>query len=170
MKALGIAGIASVAGGGTASASGTQLPDRHGPYRENRFLVEIDGIATASFSRVELPDASIADVEYRDGNDPHTDRKLKGSNEYDPLLLERGVTDDSIELYEWFKLVEQGSVDESRRSIAVVLLDVSGNPGPRWEFRNAWPARYDAPDLDATGNEVALERLEILHEGMERTA
>ena len=169
MKALGFVGVASAVGSGTASAR-TQTPDKHGPYRENRFLVEIDGLATASFSTVELPESTIEETEYRDGNDPHTNRKLKGRNAYDSLFLERGVTDDSIALYEWFTLAEEGNVDEARRSVAVVLLDTNGQSGPRWEFRNAWPARYDAPNLDAMGNGVALESLEILHEGMERTA
>lgn len=170
MKALGIAGVASAVGSGTASASSRQTPDKHGPYRENRFLVEIDGLATASFSTVELPENVIEETEYRDGNDPHTNRKLKGSNAYESLFLERGVTDDSIALYEWFKMVEDGKVDEARRNVAVVLLDAQGESGPRWEFKDAWPARYDAPNLDAMGNGVALESLELLHEGMARTA
>lgn len=162
--------------GGSASA-GTQdrpenksLPDRRGPYRNDRFLVEIDGLAIASFSTVELPDAVVSEVEYREGNGPPSKRKLKGQNETEPLVLERGVTDDSIELFEWFQLVRQGKLGEARRNIAVVVLDEEGQPGPRYEFREAWPGRYDAPDLDATGGEVALERLGIIHEGMERVA
>jgi phage tail-like protein len=48
------------------------------------------------------------------------------------------------------------------------LQDEEGNPGARWEFRNAWPSQYDAPDLEATGNDVAIESLEVVHEGMTR--
>ena len=130
MKALGALGVASAVSGGSASASSSSVADRHGPYRNNRFLVEIEGIATAGFSAIEMPDAIVQDVEYREGTDPHTDRILKGSNDYDSLVLERGVTDDSIALFEWFKLAEQGRLDEARRNIAVVILDTTGQSGP----------------------------------------
>lgn len=146
------------------------MPDRHGPYRNARFLLEIDGIAIAGFSQCSIPENSTETVEYREGNDRPTPRKLWSLNSYGTLTLEKGTTDDSIELYEWRQAVEQGQVDDARRNIAVVVLDEEGNPGPRWEFRDAWPTQYDAPDLDSSGNEVAIESIEIDHEGMERTA
>lgn len=146
------------------------MPDRHGPYRNVRYILEIGGIAVASFSSCSIPENSTEPVEYRDGNDPPTVRKLWSLNSYGNLTLEKGTTEDSIELFEWRKSVEQGSVDSARRDIAVVLLDEEGETGPRWEFKAAWPINYDAPDLDSTGNEVAIESIEIAHEGMERVA
>jgi phage tail-like protein len=146
------------------------MPDRHGPYRRIRFLLEIDGVEKAGFSRCSLPTARTDVIEYREGNEPPTPRKLGGLGRHDPLVLESGVTDGSLVLYEWRKLVEQGKLDEARRPIAVVLLDEEGSSGPRWELRNAWPSRYVAPDLAADRSEVAIERLGIVHEGMERTA
>ena len=144
------------------------MPDRHGPYRNMRFLLEFEGIAKAGFSSCSIPENSTEAVEYREGNDPPTPRKLWSLNSYGTLTLESGVTDDSVMLFEWRQLVEQGKVDDARESIAVVVLDEEGNPGPRWEFSAAWPTNYQAPDLDATGSEVAIETLEITHEGMER--
>ena len=146
------------------------MPDRHGPYRNARFLLEIDGIAIAGFSQATIPENSTEAVEYRDGNDPPTVRKLWSLNSYGNLTLEKGVTDDSMALFEWRQTVEQGQVDQARRNVAVVVLDEEGEAGPRWEFENAWPTQYDAPDLDATGSEVAIESLEIAHEGMVRSA
>ena len=145
------------------------MPDRHGPFRNHRFLLEIDGIAEAAFSEASIPEASAGVVEYREGNEAPTSRKLKGLNSYGNITLRRGVT-ESTELYEWWKLVEQGRLDTARRSVAVVVLDEEGNPGPRYEFRNAWVRQYDAPDLDASGEAVAIESLELVHEGMERAA
>lgn len=133
-----------------------------------RFLVEIDGIAKAGFNYCRLPTSSTAVVEYREGNDRPTPRKLAGLNEYGPLELRYGVTMDGIELAEWCRLVQQGTVDEARRAIAVVLLDEEGASAARWELRNAWPARYEAPTLDADRSAVAIETLEIVHEGVER--
>lgn len=144
------------------------MPDSHGPYHNARFLLEIDDIVRAGFSSCTIPENSTESVEYREGTDPPTMRKLWGLNDYGTLTLESGVTDDSIELFEWRQLVERGELDDARRSIAVVVLDEEGNPGPRWEFRKAWPTNYDAPELDASGSDVAVESLEIEHEGMER--
>ena len=144
------------------------MADRHGPYRNARFLLEFDDLVKAGFSSCTIPENSTEAVEYREGTDRPTMRKLWGLNDYGTLVLESGATQDSIELYEWRKQVEQGSVDDARQNIAVIVLDEEGNPGLRWEFRNAWPTSYDAPDLDATGAEVAIESLEIEHEGMER--
>lgn len=146
------------------------MPDRHGPYRNSRFLLEIDGIVRAGFSQATIPETTNEPIEYREGNELPTMRKLGGLTSYGNLTLQWGTTPDSTELFEWRRLVEQGNVDEARRNVAVLLLDEEGEPGARWEFRNAWPQQYDAPDLDASGNEVAIESMEIAHEGMERTA
>ncbi|MEF8780067.1 MAG: phage tail protein [Haloferacaceae archaeon] len=144
------------------------MPDRHGPYRKMRFLLEIEGLARAGFSRCELPTSRTDVVEYREGNDRPTPRKLWGLSRPEPMVLEAGVSADSMELAEWRQLAERGSLDEARRAIAVVLLDEEGEAGPRWECRNAWPARYEPEPLDARGKDVAIERLEIVHEGFER--
>lgn len=138
------------------------------PYRQMRFLLEIDGIETAGFSLCDLPASTSPVIEYREGNDPPTARKLPGLNEFGPLVLEKGVTDASSELFEWRHLVEEGRQREAKRAVAVVLLDGEGNAGVRWEFVNAWPSAYEAPHLSATGNEVAIERLVVDHEGFRR--
>jgi phage tail-like protein len=146
------------------------MPDRHGPFRDARFLLEIDGIAKAGFSTASIPENSTEATEYREGTDRPTVRKLWSLNDYGTLSLESGITTDSIMLFEWRQLVERGQMGDARRTIAVVILDEEGSSGPRYEFRKAWPSNYDAPDLDATGGEVAIESLEIEHEGMIRKA
>lgn len=144
------------------------MPDTHGPRRATRFLVEIDGIAKAGFSRCRLPSSSTDVVEYREGNESPTPRKLTGLNRFGPLVLEGGVTDDSVALFEWHLRVQEGKVDEARRDVAVVLLDQEGEPAGRWELVRAWPARYEGPVLDANRSAVAIETLEIVCEGVRR--
>lgn len=144
------------------------MPDSHGPYRNIRFLLELDGIAKAGFTTCRIPESTTDVIRYREGTDPPTVRKLAGLNRYGRLVLETGVTDDSIELYEWYRAVEQGKLDSARRVAAVVLLDREGNPAARWELELAWPAAYRAPRLDATGKDVAIETLEIVCERFER--
>lgn len=146
------------------------MAGRVDPYRQMRFILEIDGIAKAGFSHCRVPSASSGVITYREGNEPPTPRKLPGLNQYGPLILETGITDSSIELYEWRTLVEQGKMDEARRAIALVLLDATGNPAARWTFREAWPSQYEGPRLSAVADDVAIERLVIVNEGFGRIA
>jgi hypothetical protein len=68
-------------------------------------------------------------------------------------------------LFILFASLLQGALD--RRNVSVVLLDEQGDPVARWNLRRAWPAKWSGPSLDALGNEVAIESLELAHEGIE---
>ncbi len=142
--------------------------ERNDPYRNFRFKIEIDGIIQAGFSEATIPDSSSDVIEYREGNEPPTPRKLPGMNKYGNVTLKWGIT-DSMELYEkWRKPVEEGRMKAARKNVAIIIVDEEGSDGARWELSNAWPSKYDAPDLSAKGNDVAVETLEISHEGMRR--
>ena len=130
-------------------------------------MLEIDGIVQAGFSDVTIPDISTDPIEYREGNEDTTIRKIPGLTKYGNLILKWGIT-NSMELFEWRKQVVQGKTGEARKNIAVILQDEGGNPAARWEFKEAWPSKYDAPDLSAKGNDIAIESVEIVHEGMDR--
>ena len=145
------------------------MADRNDPYRNMRYLVEIDGITQAGFSEANIPDTTQDPIEYRAGNETPTVRKIPGLVTYGNVILKWGVT-DSLDLYKWRKQVEQGKMDDARRNMAVIIMDEEGNNKCRWEFREAWPTKYDAPDLNAKGAEIAIETLEIAHEGMERSS
>jgi len=144
------------------------MAERKDPYRNCRFLLEIDSITQAGFSEATIPDSTQDPIEYREGNEIPTSRKIPGLIKYGNLTLKWGIT-DSLDLYNWRKLVEQGKMSEARRNMAVVLMNEEGNPASRWEFSAAWPSKYDAPDLNAKGTDIAIETLEIVHEGMVRT-
>jgi phage tail-like protein len=142
--------------------------ERKDPYKSHRFLVEIDGITQAGFREVSIPQTYQDVVDYREGNEPPTVRKLSGLAKFGNAVLRWGIT-DSMDLYQWRKLVEEGKMKDARKSMAIVLINEEGQPTARWEFTAAWPARYNAPQLDAMADEVAIEELEIAHEGMRRT-
>jgi phage tail-like protein len=143
--------------------------DRTDPYRNFSYLVEIDGITQAGFSEATIPDSSQEPIEYREGNEPTTARKLPGLRKYGNVSLKWGIT-DSMDLYDWRKLVEQGKMKDARRNMAIILMDEEGNAKSRWEFTDAWPSKYDAPDMNAKGTDVAIETLEVVHEGMIRVS
>ena len=141
---------------------------RKDPFGNFRFRIEIDGIQQAGFSEATIPDSTSDPIEYREGTDAVLfNRKLAGLAKHSNLVLKWGIT-TSMDLYNWRKMVEQGKVAAARKNIAVTLIDEEGNDAARWEFGNAWPNKYKAPDMNAKGNEVAIESIEIVFESMQR--
>lgn len=141
--------------------------ERKDPYRNFRFRLEIEGIQQAGFSEATIPDTTSDVIEYREGNERTTVKKLPGLRKYANITLKWGTT-DSMVVYNWRKMVDDDSIKDYRKNVAIILMDEEGNDAARWEFANAWPSKYDAPDLTAKGNDVAIETLEIVHEGMKR--
>jgi phage tail-like protein len=140
------------------------MPDLQ-PYRDFNFRVEIDGIGETQFSEVSVPEAEITVVEYREGADKTSaTRKLPGRVRYGNIILKRGVSGD-LALWEWFRAIASG--DFQPRNVSIVLLDAERQPVIRWNARDAWPTKYDASDLNAKGNEVVIELLELAVESIE---
>jgi len=137
------------------------------PYTKFRFTLEIEGIEAGGFSEVSGFDASIDVVEYREGNMIPTPIKLPGLKRYGNITLRWGLT-DSIALYEWIQGGIEGAVE--RKTVTITMMDEEGETTASWQCINAWPTRYTAPDFSATASEVAIEALEIAHEGLTRTA
>jgi len=135
------------------------------PYRNFNFLVEIDGITQAGFSDVTGFGASNDPIEYREGGENRTVRKLPGMTKFNNIVLKWGLT-DSRELYDWFRDVVNGKIN--RKNGSIIVLDLQGKEVVRWNFYNAWPSKWDGPDFSAKGTDVAIETLELAHEGLER--
>jgi phage tail-like protein len=138
---------------------------RQDPYLDFNFLVEIEEVAAAAFREAELPEGRIEAIAYREGTDrTSAARLLPGRVEYGPLVLRRGFAGDAS-LYQWWHEVAQGNID--RRNVSVILLDEQRQEVARWNLRRAWPTKWSGPSLNALGNEVAIETLELAHEGVE---
>ena len=137
------------------------------PYRKFRFKVEIEGISVGSFSEVSGFDASIEVVEYRDGDSPvATARKLPGLVKYGNITLKWGLI-ESLELYTWIQEAINGDVKQ--KPLTIRLMNESGQEEKaNWSVINAWPVKYTAPDFSSTASEVAIETLELAHEGLTR--
>jgi phage tail-like protein len=135
------------------------------PFGNFAFLVEIDGITRAAFHDVTGFDSTIDVIDHREGGENTTVRKLPGLTKYSNITLKWGITDDR-ELYNWHRDAVLGNV--VRKNGAIIGLDRRGQETVRWNFLNAWPCKYDAPDYAAEGNDVGIETLELAHEGLER--
>lgn len=142
---------------------------RKDPYRQFRFRVEIDGVSQAGFSEVTFADTTTDPVEYREGNELPVFRKLSGLTKYGNITLKWGIT-DSMDLYKWRQQVIDTGAEGARKNMSIILVDEAGGDKARWDVRDAWPSKYDPPDFSAKGNEVAIETLEIVHEGFKRVS
>jgi phage tail-like protein len=136
---------------------------RNDPYKSFNFIVEIDGIARAAFSEVSGLESETAVIEYRSGQDFVT-RKLPGRTRYANIVLRHGITKDH-ELWDWRKNIVEGNPD--RRNGSIKLLDDALAEVLRWNFRDGWICKWVGPTLNAKSNEVAIETIEIAHEGLE---
>lgn len=143
---------------------------RQDPLRNFNFRVEIDSIARAGFAEVSGLESQIAVVDYREGTDPPHVRKLSGLTKYSNVILKHGLIagGGALELATWFRAVSNGDLKNNRRSVLIVLQDESRQDQARFVVRDAWPVKYAASPLNAQGNEVAIELLELANEGIER--
>lgn len=137
------------------------------PQRNFRFKLEIDGLEAGGFSEVSGYDASVDVIEYREGDEVTTPRKLPGLTKYGNITLKQGAS-DSLVLFDWLNDISTGTIE--MKTVTLTALDDEGNPSASWQIINAWPMRYQAPDFNGTGSEVAIETIEIAHEGMTRTS
>ena len=144
-----------------------QTGQRIDPYGNYNFLVEIDGIARAAFQEASGFDSSIDVVEHREGGDNTTVRKLPAMTKFSNITLKWGTTDDR-QLYDWHRQWVTGDPAAQRKNGSVILLDRQGQEKVRWNFVNAWPAKWTGPSFNAEGNDVSIETLELAHEGVAR--
>lgn len=136
------------------------------PHGKFRYSVEVDGMELGGFSEVSGFDASIDVIEYREGDKVQTPMKIPGLKKYGNITLKQGVADKNA-LYKW---METGfEKDVVRKTVTITLLNINGEAAASWQVINAWPTKYTAPDFNATSSEIAVETLEIAHEGMTRT-
>ena len=137
------------------------------PYVSFNFLVEIDGITRAAFHEVGGLDSTIDVVEHREGGENITTRKYPGQVKFSNISLKWGMADDN-DLYAWHQQWVSGDPAAARKNGSIVLLDRQGQEKARWNFFNAWSAKWTGPAFNAEGSDIAIETLEIAHEGLAR--
>jgi len=136
------------------------------PQTNSSFRIEIDGVIQGFFSEVTIPDSSSDPIEFRNGDDPLSVRKIPGLIKNSNIVLKWGIT-DSMELFEWYEdTIIKGKMQ--RKNVSIILLNELQDEVARWNFFECWPTKLVAPDLNATGNEIAIETLEIVTERMKR--
>ena len=149
---------------------------RFDPYKSYRFLVYFGNStqAVAAVSKIGSVKRSSDVIEYKSGGDPVT-RKGLGRTKYEPIMLERGLTQD-LDFVQWAnytQVMDKGSASTSlknlRKEIRIDLLNEEGQPVWRFFVHRCWVSEYQAlPDLDAGSNSVAIEHIKLENEGWEQ--
>lgn len=140
-----------------------KAPHKPDPYFGCNFYVEWNGIIHAGFRELAGLNSAQTPVEYREGTDPPTVRKLASLVTYANVTLKRGLTNND-ELWKWRQNLAKGNAD--RREISIVLMDETGTEKVRWNLTNCWPTSWSGADFNATSGEVTIETLELAHEGV----
>ena len=140
---------------------------RTDPYAGYNFKIEIDGITRAGFKDCSGMETSQEAGTYREGTDASLGmRKIPGLVTSSNITLSRGISNDR-ELWDWrFSVATAKDPATYRRNMSIVLLDDAGNEKIRWNLIHCWPTKWMGPSLDATADELAIETLEIAHEGI----
>jgi phage tail-like protein len=133
------------------------------PFTGFNFIVEIAGVAAAGFAECSGLNTETEVIEYRTGSEDITVRKIPGLKKFTNITLKRGITLNR-ELWEWRKKVLDGHTERTDGSI--IMLNEERQEVLRFTFRAGWPVKWEGPLLNATSNEIAIETLEIAHEGL----
>ena len=140
-----------------------QNNQRKDPLSAFYFGVEIAGQPTAFFRSVGGLKIETEVVEYQEGGQTGTIRKLPGVTRYANIRLSREFTGDRL-LYNWFATTQKPN--PIKVDGRIVMFDRRGRRVAAWKFINGFPVKWEGPDFDASGNEVAIKTIEIAHEGL----
>ena len=133
------------------------------PLTTYHFTVEWGG-RRISFTEVSGLDIETEVVHHREGGSPeYNDKLMPGRIKYSNLVFKRGIIAGDNDFYQWINTINLNTVE--RRDITIRLLDESHEPIVTWRVKNAFPVKYTSPILSATENNIAIEILEIAHEG-----
>jgi phage tail-like protein len=147
-------------------AGEAQSPDIW-PMPKFHFLVKWDD-KQISFQEVSGLDAQSEEIKYRSGDSAiFSPVKMPGLVKYSNVTMKKGIFKGDNRFWDWFKEIKMNTI--ARKNITISLLDEGGNPTMTWTLKNAWPTKVTGTDLKSEGNEVAIETIEIVHEGLEIT-
>jgi phage tail-like protein len=135
------------------------------PLNLYHFQVQWGGTRLA-FQEISGLDIEIETVIFREGSSPvDSERKMPGLRKFTNITLKRGLIKGDNEFFEWINTKQMSTIE--RRDLNIILLDEQHQPAVVWKVKNAFPVKYTGPLLTANSNEIAVESLELTHEGIE---
>ncbi len=148
---------AALAAGSTLSLKG------HDPYMTYNFAVEIGGVVVGGFSEVSGLSSEINLESYEEGGLNDYVHKFPKHTTYPNLVLSRGLVNIDL-FYIWYQATSQGLVQQLNGTI--FLLNSQQIPVMWWMFKNAYPVKWEGPQFDASSDNIAVEKIELVHQGI----
>ncbi|MGB5944075.1 MAG: phage tail protein [Leeuwenhoekiella sp.] len=134
------------------------------PLVKFHFAVEWGG-TNIGFTEVSGLDVETEPIEYRQGASPEYSKiKMPGMQKYSNITLKRGTFQGDNEYFTWWNTVKLNTIE--RRDITISLLNEEHEPVVVWKVKNAFPIKVQSTDLKGDASEVAIESIEIAHEGL----
>ncbi|MDR0982059.1 MAG: phage tail protein [Culturomica sp.] len=129
------------------------------------FKVEISDINPMSFREVSGLDVEVDPIEYRAGDSPNFSKiSMPGMKKNSKITLKKGIFKSDNNFWNWINEIKLNTI--KRRAVTISLLDESGAPTMVWKVSNAWPSKLSSDGFKSDSNDVAIETLELAHEGI----
>lgn len=135
------------------------------PLSAFSFRVNWGGQKNILFQEVSGLDTETQVIEYRHSNSPqYSTIKMPGIKKFGNVTMKKGIFRKDDDFWKWYSSITMNTTE--RITVVVQLLDESGKPTMTWTLANAWPTKISSPTLKSDGNEVAIQTIEIAHEGI----
>ncbi|MEG3925651.1 MULTISPECIES: phage tail protein [unclassified Microcoleus] len=139
---------------------------RFDPYNGSNFYLEIEGLITGGFSEITGLESEIEFESYQEGGVNGYSHQFPRRTRYPNLVLSHGLTSNDT-LWTWYQSTTQGNIQ--LKNVTIILLTRQQIPVMLWNFKNAYPVKWSGPTFNASNaNEVAVERLELIHQGIDK--
>ncbi len=134
------------------------------PLPKFYFAVNING-RDYPFQEVSGLETETQVIEYRDGNSKQFSTiKMPGIAKVGKVTLKKGIFVKDNAFFTWYSAIKMNTIQRS--TVVIKLLDEAGRPTMTWTLQNAWVTKMEEADLKSDGNEVAVEWIELAHEGL----
>jgi len=148
------------------------MADIENPLVAFNFGLEIEGKLSGYFTKVTGIGSESEVVEHKIVN-PDTGetiiQKIPGRLTWTNITLSRGVT-TNVDVWEWRQMVVDGKVDDARTNCSVIAYSQAAEEIARWNLENAWPSKVTGPEMDSSGQNLMIEEMTIVHEGIARVS
>jgi len=130
----------------------------HSEFTVQGYFLEVGGLGS---------ETEVTEHKVMGENNSDMIRKIPGRSKWNDITLKRGMT-GNMDFYNWRKIVEDGNVADARANMTISMLDQTGGLVAQWTVVDAWPTKVSGPSLKSDSNDIGVEELTIVHEGIER--
>jgi phage tail-like protein len=142
-----------------------EAQDTNWPLPKFYFMVDWGSTTNIPFQEINGLDIESDSIDYRHGDSPVSSKiSMPGVIKNNKVTMKKGVFAKGDVFWDWFVKIKMNSIE--RQNIVIKLLDEGGNPTLTWTLLNAWPSKISSTDLKSDGSAVAIESIEIIHEGL----